>query len=162
MDGADAVDHFADASGKLARAQLPLPTEFDEPAAHLGDDAHLNGGHEGGNQAQPEILHENEEEGRERLTTEKRRLYEGVAGKSAQWLDLILHHAGYFGALDPLEVGGRKPQDLVDKLEADAPEQPFTEAALVGIDVIFEKAVDDDKRKEGEAERHQHRHAVEF
>ncbi|MNS98963.1 hypothetical protein D3C72_1333460 [compost metagenome] len=162
MDGADTVDHFADASGKLASAQLPLAAELDEAAAHFGNDAHLDCRHESCDQAQPEILNENEEERGERLAAEKGRLHEGVAGKAAERLNLVLHHAGDFSALDPFEMGGWEPQNLVYELEADTPQKSFAEATLEGIDIIFEKTVDDDKRKEGQAERHQHRHAVEL
>ncbi len=59
-------------------------------------------------------------------------------------------------------MAGRKPQDLVDKFEANTPQKPFAKPALVGIDVIFEEPIDDNKRKERQAERHQHRHAVEL
>ena len=66
---------------------------------------------------------------------------------------------GDFRRLHALELAGRKAQDAVDELEADAPQHAFAEPALVGVDVEFEEAVDDDQQQEHQAERHQRLHA---
>src|SRR5262249_23697053 len=62
----DAVDDFADAPRKLARSQLPLPAEIEEAPAHARDDDSLNRDDRRGDHAEPEILHDDENEGGDR------------------------------------------------------------------------------------------------
>ncbi len=57
---------------------------------------------------------------------------------------------------------GRKTENPVDQLETDAPQHTFAEAALIGIDIELEEAVDDDQQKENQTEPHQHLNAVEL
>ena len=97
-----------------------------------------------------------------RLAAEQRRLHEGVADEAAERLDLVLDHGRDFGGLDPLEDAGREAQHPVDELEADAPQHALAEPALVGVDVEFEQAVDDDQEQEDAAQRKQHAGAVEL
>ena len=99
---------------------------------------------------------------RHRLAAEQNRLHEGVADEAAQRLHLILHHGRHFGGFHPLEDAGGKAQHAIDKLEADAPQHALAEAALVGIDVEFEEAVDDDQQQEHDAQREQMLLAVEL
>ena len=87
-----------------------------------------------------------------RLAAEKGRLDEGIADEAAERLDFILHHGGDFRRLDALEHTGREAQHAVDELEAEAAQHALAEPALVGIDVEFEQAVDDDEEQEGAAD----------
>ena len=162
MDGADAVDDLADAAGKLARRQLALPAEFDEALAHPRNDDRLDRRRCRRDHAQPEILHDDEDQRRQRLAAEKCRLDEGIAGKAADRLHLVLDHGGDFSRLHALEMVGRKAQHAVDQLEADAPQHALAEPALVGVDVELEETVQYHERQKDEAERDQHLEAVEL
>ena len=103
VDRGNAVDDLADAAGELARGDLALAAEPDQPPAHARYHHALHGDDADGDGAQPEILHDDEDQRRRRLSAEQRRLHEGVADEAAERLDLVLHHAGHFGALHPLE-----------------------------------------------------------
>ena len=116
----------------------------------------------GSDKSQPEALDHDEDQRGQRLAAEQRGLYEGVADEAAERLHLVLHHGRDFGRLHPLELVGWEAQDTVDQFEADAPQHPFAEAALVGVDVELEQAVDDDQEQKHQAEREQHLLPVEL
>ncbi len=159
MDCTNAFDDFADPAGKLARGNLAFATKDQKAAAHARNDDALNRDHAGSDQAEPEILHEDEEQRCQGLATEKCRRNEGVSGKAAQRLHLVLDHAGDFRALDPFELGWRKAQDAIDKFKADTAQQSLAEAALIGVDVELEETVDDHEQQEHQAESIQRLHA---
>ena len=134
--------------GSCARRQLPLAPEHDQPPPHPRDEHDLDRHDHDRYHAEPEILDHDEQHGRQRLAAEQRRLHEGIADEAAQRLDLVLDHGRHFGGLHALEVDRRKPQHAVDQLEADTPQHALAEPALVGVDVEFEEAVDDDQQEE--------------
>lgn len=74
-------------------------------------------------------------------------LHEGVSGEAAHRLHLVLDHGRDFGRLHALEIAG-EAQDPVDELEADSPQKPLAEPALVGIDIELEEPVDDHEQQE--------------
>ncbi len=128
MDRADAVDDFANAAGELARRQLPLAAEVQQALAHAGNDDRLYADDaSGGDHSEPEILHDDEGERRDRLAAKKGRGDEGIAGEAAHRLHLVLDHGGDFGRFYPLEVDGRKTQHPVDQLEADTAQHALAE-----------------------------------
>jgi hypothetical protein len=58
------------------------------------------------------------------------------------------------------EIGNRSK--AVDQLIAQAAQHPLADTALEGVDVEFERAVDQHERQEGEAEINEHRYAAEL
>ncbi len=115
--------------------------------------------HEGGDEAEPEVLHEDEGKRGQRLAAEEGGGNEGIAGEATERLDLVLDHGGDLGPLHALELGRGEPQDPVDEIEADPPQQPLAEPALVGVDVELEEAVDDDEQQEDGAQCVERLHA---
>ena len=97
------------------------------------------------------LLHEDEEQSRQRLTTKQGGLNEGITGKAAERLDLVLHHGRQFGLLDLAEVGRREAQDAVVEFVAQAAQHALAHAALLGVDRLLEQAVDHDGAQEDEA-----------
>ena len=106
------------------------------------------------------MLDEDEDQRRQRLAAEQRRLHEGIRGEAAERFHLVLDHGGNFAGLDVLEIARRETQDAIDEFVADAPQQPLAKAALVGVDEILEQAVDDDEHEERQAEGEQRGHAL--
>ena len=162
MDRADAVDDFADPARKLASGELPFAPEPINLLRIRGMSTTWMADNHGGDKAEPDVLHHDEQHGRQRLAAEQGRLHEGIADEAAQRLHLVLHHGRHFGGFHPLEVMRRKPQDAIDEIETDTPQHAFAEAALVGVDVEFEQAVDDDQQEEHKAQGKQRRRAVEL
>ena len=163
MDGGNAVDDLADPAGELAGGELALRGRASiRRRRSLGMMTPWTATIAAGHEAEPEILHQDEDQSGERLAAEQRRLDEGIADEAAERLDLILDHGGDFGRLHALELAGREAQHAVDELVAQAPQHALAEAALVGIDVELEEAVDDDEQQEDAAQRHQHLEAVEL
>ncbi len=102
-----------------------------------------------------EVLHHDEDDGRQRLAAEEHRLHEGIADEAAQRLDLVLDHGGELGLLDLAEVHRREAQDAVVELVAQAAQHALAHAALLRVDALLELAVDDHGDQEDEAHDHQ-------
>ena len=113
-------------------------------------------------QSQHPALQHDEQQRRAGLADEESGRREGLADEAAQRVDLVLDHRGDFGAPHPPVLGHGEAQDPVDELVAQTAQHALAEAALVGVDVELEQAVDDDVAQEGHAQRDQGAHAVEL
>ena len=162
VDGGDPFGDFADAARKFPRRELSLTAQDKQAPAHLRNDDQLHSNDARGNQAKPLVLDDDEKQCCRRLAAKQERLHEGIADETAQRLHLVLDHCRQFGGFGAFELAGRKTQDAVDQVKAHAPQHAFAEAALVGIDVELEGAVDDNQQEKNHAEINQRAEAIEF
>ena len=158
----DALGNFADAAGQFTSRKLPLAPQHQQAFTHLRNDEQLQRHDAHGYHSEPQILHEDENQRRRRLASQQGRLHEGIADEAAQWLHFVLHHGGEFRRFYPLELLGWKAQHPVHEFEADAAQHALAEAALVGVDVKLEGAVDDDEQEKNQAEVNERGETVEL
>ena len=95
---------------------------------------------------------EDEDERGQRLAAEEDRLHEGIADEAAERLHLVLDHGGDLGLLDLAEMQLREAQHAVEQLVAQAAQHALAHAALLGVDLELEDAVDDDEHQEEQAQ----------
>ena len=99
-------------------------------------------------QAEPDVLHHDEDERREGLRAQEDGGDEGVADEAADRLDLVLDDGGRLGGLDRAQGLGREAQDHGEQVEAHPPQHPLAQRALGDVDPVFEGAVDETKNEE--------------
>ena len=144
----DAVDDLADAPGEPARGELALLAESQELAAKPRDDEELHPDDAGRDEAEPDVLNQDEDQRRGRLGAEEQGQDERVADEAADRLDLILDDGGRFRGLDGAQGFRREAHDQREELEAHAPEHALAERSLGDVDPVFEGAVDDHQQEE--------------
>jgi hypothetical protein len=148
VDGLDPVHHLADPAGEAPRGELALFAEPEQLAPQARDDGELDADDAPGEEAEPDVLQEDEGERRHRLRAEEGRQYEGVADEAADRLDLVLHDGRRLRRLDRAQGLGREAQDEREQIEAHPPQHALTERPLGDVDVVLEGAVDQDEQQE--------------
>ena len=146
------LDNLADAPGELARGDLAHPPQPQLLAPQRGDDNPLDAEKKHRENAEPDILHDNEEQSREGLQAKKGGLDISVADEGADGLDLILDDAGRLGRFDAADVLGAEAQHQREEVIAQAAQHALGQHALPEVDDIFEIAVDQHEGEENKAQ----------
>ena len=134
----------------------------DQPPPHLRNEDDLHRDDARGDQAEPEILHHDEHQAVSAWPPSSAGCTKASPMKPPSGSTSSFTMVATSADFTRLKWLGGKAQHPIDQLEADAPQHPLAEAALVGIDVEFEEAVDDDQQQEHDAQRDQRLLAVEF
>ena len=122
------------------------------PKAHLfasqdrNDDGLQNDDGEG-HEAQPDVLHQDEQQGGQGLGAEKGWLDEGVADEAADRLDFIVNHRGRFGRFDGADFLRLEAEEFAQQLVAQPAQHALSEDALAQVDDILEGAVDEHQQQ---------------
>ena len=162
VDGLDAVDDLADPPGEPAGGELALLSEPQELAAQPRDDDELDADHARRHQAEPEILHHDEDERGRGLRAEKGRQDERVADEAADRLDLVLDDGRGLGGLHVAKRIGREAQNQREQVEAHPAQHALAERALGDVDPVLEDAVDEHEEQEQPRQAEQQRQAIDL
>ena len=151
----DAVEDLGDAPGELAGGQLALLAEAQELAPQAGNDRELDGDHRQRHQAEPDVLHHDEDQRRDGLHAQEDRRDEGIPDEAADRLDLVLDDRCGLGGFDRPQGLRGEAQHHGEQVEAHAPQHPLAQNSLGDVDPVLERPVDDDEEQEqgGKAEQ---------
>ncbi len=161
VDLGRAVDALGDSPGEGARGELALAPQHQQALPQLRDDERLDADHAERDQAEREVLVEDEEHRRQRLAAEEQRRDQRLADEAAERLDLVLDHGGHLGGLDAAKARQREAQDVVEEPIAQAPEHALAHPALHGVDLELEPAVEHDQAEEDDRQGEQVGQALE-
>ena len=106
-------------------------------------------------QAEGEVLVEDEEHRRHGLAAEEQRCDQRLADEAAERLDLVLDHGRHLGGLDPAEARQREAQDVVEQRVAQPAQHALAHPALHGVDLELQPAAEHDQAEESHAQREQ-------
>src|SRR5262249_3193785 len=162
LDLDDARCGFLDLVGNNADRAHPLLAELVHLELQLRDNVALHRVERDCSDPEDRILHEHEEDHRQQLPALEQRQVERVADEAAELLAFDRDHRNDLGRRILVEVRQREAQQPLIQRIAEAAQHPLAEPALVGVDEIFEAAVDQDQRDEHAAQDQQVGNTVEF
>src|SRR5256885_8574840 len=111
MDLGGALDALGDAPGERPRGELALAAELELPAAQARNDERLDRHHAEGDQAEPDLLVEDEEHGGERLPAEEERRDQRLPDEAPERLHPPPGHGRHICPLYPAEARPRETQE---------------------------------------------------
>ena len=155
MDFDDAINTFGDAPGQLTGRNLTLQRQGQKTPTHFWDDDRLQRHHAKSHQAQEDVLVQDENHRRQRLSTEEHRRDQRLADKATDRLDLVLDHRRHLRGLDVAEVRQWETQDMVEQGVAQTPQHALAQPALHGVDLELHQPADHDQAKKRQGQRKQ-------
>ena len=148
-------DAFADAVGQAAHPADPESSKLANAALHLRDEIGLQRIERDRRGAEQRVLHEHEEENRQERTGLRDRQREGIADKAADRLQLGGQHRDDLAGGGAVEMAHRKAQQALEQIVAQAAQHALADPALADVQVVFERAIDQDEDEKDAAQQHE-------